>query len=265
MASLFDLGKFKAHFKDTRKSLVFMARTAEAAERYEDMCGFMKELVAWANTTREDLTVEERNLLSVAYKNVVGARRASFRTLNVTASEAKDDANALVVEYRKQVEDELNKISREVLDLLVTTLIKIAQNSTAADKNESSVFYLKMAGDYYRYLAEFVNDKEVEQNAREFYSKAMEIANTTLDATHPIRLGLALNFSVCYYEILKDKKQACDLAKSAFDLAIAGLDKLPEASYKDSTLIMQLLRDNLTLWTSGDNAEGDINVEDVEP
>jgi len=74
---------------------------------------------------------------------------------------------------------------------------------------------------------------------------------------HPIRLGLALNFSVCYYEILKDQSKACELAKSAFDAAISKLDSIDEASYKDSTLIMQLLRDNLTLWTTTDNNEDD--------
>lgn len=243
-----------------------MARTAEAAERYEDMCSFMTELVKWADNQKEkqDLTVEERNLLSVAYKNVVGARRASFRTLNVSASETKETENALVVEYRKQVETELNRICKEVLNLL-DTLNTNSENSEAKDKDESRVFYLKMAGDYYRYLAEFVEDKEIDTKAGEFYGKAMSIAEQHLEATHPIRLGLALNYSVCYYEILKDKKRACDLAKSAFDLAIAGLDKLPEASYKDSTLIMQLLRDNLTLWTSSENPDGeDLAVEDVD-
>jgi 14-3-3 protein epsilon len=78
-----------------------------------------------------------------------------------------------------------------------------------------------------------------------------------LTPTHPIRLGLALNFSVFYYEILNSPDRACHLAKQAFDDAIAELDSLSEESYRDSTLIMQLLRDNLTLWTSSDNAEGE--------
>ncbi|GAA5945637.1 hypothetical protein JCM21900_004668, partial [Sporobolomyces salmonicolor] len=79
---------------------------------------------------------------------------------------------------------------------------------------------------------------------------ASTIASTELPPTHPIRLGLALNFSVFYYEILNSPDKACSLAKLAFDDAIAELDTLSEESYKDSTLIMQLLRDNLTLWTS---------------
>ncbi|KAG1094007.1 hypothetical protein G6F42_018838 [Rhizopus arrhizus] len=110
-----------------------------------------------------------------------------------------------------------------------------------------------MMGDYHRYLAEFLTSesrKESATQAHEAYKTATEIAQTELAPTHPIRLGLALNFSVFYYEILNSPDRACHLAKQAFDDAIAELDTLSEESYKDSTLIMQLLRDNLTLWTS---------------
>lgn len=126
-------------------------------------------------------------------------------------------------------------------------------------------------GDYHRYLAEFaIGDKRKESadKSLEAYKNATEVAQTDLAPTHPIRLGLALNFSVFYYEILNSPDQACHLAKQAFDDAIAGkydelfaafergenfgltghnteLDTLSEESYKDSTLIMQLLRDNL--------------------
>lgn len=82
---------------------------------------------------------------------------------------------------------------------------------------------------------------------------ATDVAQTELTPTHPIRLGLALNFSVFYYEILNSPDRACHLAKQAFDDAIAELDSLSEESYRDSTLIMQLLRDNLTLWTSAES------------
>jgi 14-3-3 protein epsilon len=251
----FNLATFQELFKDERKDLVFMARTAETAERYEDMCQFMRALVEWTNNNSGvDLTVEERNLLSVAYKNVIGARRASWRTLNV--DERKDDE--LIVEYKKQVENELNVICLDVLDLLENILVK-----NCSKEEEGRVFYLKMTGDYYRYMAEFVTEKGYDKKAADYYKQALQIAEGALPPTNPIRLGLALNYSVCFYEILKDKKRACELAKSAFDQAISKLDKLEETQYKDSTLIMQLLRDNLTLWTS-DNTESDnVKVEDV--
>lgn len=90
---------------------------------------------------------------------------------------------------------------------------------------------------------------------------ATDVAQSELTPTHPIRLGLALNFSVFYYEILNSPDRACHLAKQAFDDAIAELDSLSEESYRDSTLIMQLLRDNLTLWTSSDGGETEAAAE----
>jgi len=97
----------------------------------------------------------------------------------------------------------------------------------------------------------------VTDDSRKSYQEAFDIAKSKMQPTHPIRLGLALNFSVFYYEILNSPDRACHLAKQAFDDAIAELDTLNEDSYKDSTLIMQLLRDNLTLWTSDTAGEGD--------
>eukprot|EP00457_Paulinella_chromatophora_P010458 gb/GEZN01010562.1/.p1 GENE.gb/GEZN01010562.1/~~gb/GEZN01010562.1/.p1 ORF type:complete len:257 (+),score=52.53 gb/GEZN01010562.1/:198-968(+) len=255
MASSFDLEKFQAiwNTKDkagVRADIITMAKHAEHAERYEDMCHFMRELV---NVADSPLVVDERNLLSVAYKNVIGARRASWRTL--MASDKKDEA--LTSEYRRQVEAEMTAVCQDVLQILK----KVVEGTS--DKEER-VFYLKMTGDYYRYLAEFTaGEKELEEsknNAGKYYKEAMDLAQDGMNATHPIRLGLALNYSVCQYEILKNKKHACSLARKAFDDAIQKLDQLDENSYKDSTLIMQLLRDNLTLWTSdseGDDAEAD--------
>lgn len=109
-----------------------------------------------------------------------------------------------------------------------------------------------MKGDYFRYLGEFLTGdkrKNVIQLAQEAYKVASN-ESEALKTTHPIRLGLALNYSVFYYEILNSPDHACKLAKAAFDNAIADLDGLEEDEYRDSATIMQLLRDNLTLWTS---------------
>jgi len=224
--------------------LVELIRVAETAERYEDMCKFVKQLVESKSSKGEDLDVDERNLLSVAYKNVVGAKRASWRTLSGGFDDADEE---LLNKYKKIVEDELEAICKEVLSLLTDHLCK----NVKGNGDETEVFYLKMCGDYYRYLSEFRTESdEYKENAEKFYKNAMDVAEANLNETHPTRLGLALNFSVCYYEILKEPEKACDLAKKSFDAAIEKLDDLNDSSYKDSTLIMQLLRDNLTLWTS---------------
>jgi len=232
------------------KKLVELVRVAETAERYEDMCKFVEKLVKMKSEKGEDLDVDERNLLSVAYKNVVGAKRASWRTLAGGFDEADEE---LLKKYKTIVENELEAICQEVLSLLKDHLCK----NVKGNGDETEVFYLKMCGDYYRYLSEFkTDDKEVKANAEKYYREAMDVAEANLNETHPTRLGLALNFSVCYYEILKEPEKACDLAKKSFDAAIEKLDTLQDSSYKDSTLIMQLLRDNLTLWTSSQD-DGD--------
>jgi len=239
--------------KMTDAELLAMAQLAESAERYEDMCKFMHALVGKKTKAKQSPNEKERNLLSVAYKNVVGSKRQSWRTLKSGSFQDLDPKT--VEDYRKLVEDELKEVCTQVLDLLKDTISIVKDDDDASA--EHKVFYLKMCGDYYRYLAEFAEeDKSNKDNAEKYYKEAFELAKEKLPETHPTRLGLALNFSVCYYEILRKKDEACSLAKEAFDAAIEKLDTLNDASYKDSTLIMQLLRDNLTLWTS-ENEEAD--------
>jgi len=207
--------------------------------------------------TGAELTNEERNLLSVAYKNVVGARRSSWRVISSIEqkTEGSEKKQQMAREYREKVEKELKDICNDVLALLDKYLIPKAANP------ESKVFYLKMKGDYFRYLAEVASGDDrnaVVESSQKAYQEAYDVAKSKMQPTHPSRLGLALNFSVFFYEILNSPDRACQLAKQAFDDAIAELDTLNEDSYKDSTLIMQLLRDNLTLWTSdtgGDEAD----------
>merc|ERR1711977_579814 len=252
-----------------REECVYMAKLAEQAERYDEMVEEMKKVAQMVD--EKELSVEERNLLSVAYKNVIGARRASWRIISSIEqkeeSKGNNDNATRIKKYRSVVEKELTDTCSSILNLLDTYLI---HNSASG---ESKVFYLKMKGDYHRYLAEFKIGQERKEAAEQTliaYKAAQDISLEELAPTHPIRLGLALNFSVFYYEILNSPERACHLAKQAFDDSIAELDTLGEDSYKDSTLIMQLLRDNLTLWTSDmqdladDKEGGDMRVEEAE-
>jgi len=240
-------------------TLILLAKWAESAERYDDMANYMQE-VTKADT---NLSQEVRNLLSVAYKNVVGARRSSWRVLSsleTKVSNANEEAKVnLARTYKAKVEAELTELCDTVLSLLNDYLIP------SATESESKVFYMKMKGDYYRYLAEVANEAKkasVVEQSQKSYFEATEVADE-LDPTHPVRLGLALNYSVFFYEIEGNPDKACKLAKDSFDKAVAELDNLDQESYKDSTLIMQLLRDNLTLWMSEqDDAEDNAGDKD---
>jgi 14-3-3 protein epsilon len=252
--------------EESHEELVYMAKLTEQAERYSDMVAYMKKVAL----LDAQLTVEERNLLSVAYKNYIGAPRASWRIINSIEQKEESKGNErnvrLVQQYRKKIEAELAGICQDILNVLDKHLVPISESH-----GESHVFYLKMKGDYHRYHAEFAGGddrKEQAEKSLSAYQAATEKANTDLAPTHPIRLGLALNFSVFYYEVLNMPDRACALAKQAFDDAIGELDDIREDTVKDSTLIMQLLRDNLTLWTSHDD-ENDAKpdgtqVEDVD-
>jgi len=237
-----------------RDELLYLARLAEQSERYEEMVQYV---AAFVKKEDRDLSVEERNILSVAYKNVVGTRRQAWRVLH--SIEGKEerrnnlDNKARAERYRRDIETELVRMCGEILKLIDERLLVNASNA------EARVFYHKMKGDYYRYVCEFAQGAlrdEHSQKALASYQDAMNVASNELPPTHPTRLGLALNFSVFYYEIMQNQAKACEMAKQAFDDAIPELDNISEESYKDSTLIMQLLRDNLTLWTSEAADEG---------
>jgi len=144
-----------------REENVYMAKLAEQAERYEEMVEFMEKVSAAADN--EELTVEERNLLSVAYKNVIGARRASWRIISSIEqkeeSRGNEDHVAVIRDYRSKIESELSNICDGILKLLDSRLIP------SASSGDSKVFYLKMKGDYHRYLAEFKTGAERKEAA----------------------------------------------------------------------------------------------------
>nr|XP_034891968.1 14-3-3-like protein [Populus alba] len=144
-----------------REESVYMAKLAEQAERYEEMVEYMEKVSA--SLENEELTVEERNLLSVAYKNVIGARRASWRIISSIEqkeeSRGNEDHVSVIRDYRAKIETELSSICDGILKLLDSRLIP------TASAGDSKVFYLKMKGDYHRYLAEFKTGAERKEAA----------------------------------------------------------------------------------------------------
>ena len=234
---------------------IYLARVAEQCERHEDMCNFLKILTK----KNADLTNEERNLLSVGYKHVIGGRRNAYRAVHAISQNSKYS------EHLSALEDYKKKIVKETADICEDLVKLIDDHFTpnAKGKLESEVFFHKMKGDYYRYLAEVSQAPELEdvkQKALGAYQKASIAADELAEQepkqpSHPVRLGLALNFSVFYYEIMNDQEKATAMAKKTFDEAISNLDDMKEEDYKDAALILQLLRDNITIWTSNEEEE----------
>ena len=231
--------------------LLKKARLLDISERYKDMASVTKESIINCHENGLEITAQHRNYFSVAHKNLISSLRSSWRVLfheRQKLDETDQDDIDLTAEILTAVEQELFEICDDVLD----TIQKYAIPKLESTKIEHNVFFLKMKGDYYRYKAEVLQGemkRKMADSAKENYVSAREIADV-LSATNPVRLGLYLNYSVFNYEILCNTETACKMARTAFEAAIADLDNLSEEHYKESTLIMQLLRDNLTLWSS---------------
>ena len=228
---------------------IYLAMLAEQCNRFEEMVEFLEEML---KSRDKDLNGDERNLLSIAYKNSVSSRRTALRTIMAyeTKEKKKDSSNFLpyIQEYRKKVEDELTKKCQNVIKSIDTQLLKKAED------DEAKVFYIKMKGDYNRYIAEYAGDDlkaKVAEDALNAYNDASSIAKN-LPVLNPIALGLALNFSVFYFEVKNDHDTACKIASEAIDKADKELPNIDEDAEenRDTVSIVNLLKENLEMWKS---------------
>jgi 14-3-3 protein epsilon len=231
---------------------VYLAMLAEQCNRFEDMMQFLEDMV---QGKKDDLSSDERNLLSIAYKNSISLRRQAIRTLLAYEMKEKKREESLylnyIIEYKKKVEKELEELCLRIIKNIDTHLVPRAKDS------EAKVFYHKMIADYYRYIAENVSGeskKSFSEHSRKSYESASQIAKE-LPISNPIKLGLALNYSVFYYEVLTDQETACNIAKETLDQVKSNLANVDEEDeeYKDAFSIINLLQENLNMWTT----EGD--------
>ena len=235
----------------TREEYVYLAKLYERAERFPDMVKAINKYVE----LDPKLTKDERNILSTGYKNIISDKRASWRLLNsMERKEEKKNSSQIanIREVKENIERELNQICDQIQNVIDKYLIPNASDS------ETKVFFLKLKGDYYRYKCEFASGKDFDDacaKAEKVYKEAYEIANKDIPITNSTRLGLYLNYSVFYYEIRGLREEACTIAKTAFDESMKVLDDLEKSKAKDTLLIIQLLKENLILWSNEMNEE----------
>ena len=235
----------------TREEYVYLAKLYERAERFPDMVQSINKFVE----LDPKLSKDERIILSAGYKNIISGKRSSWRLLNgLERKEEKKNSKQIenIHEVKANLKKELDQICEQIQNIIDKYLLPNASNS------ETKVFYLKLKGDYYRYKCEFDADEDFPttcDKAEKVYKEAYEIANKDLPITNPIRIGLALNYSVFYYEIKGLKEEACSIAKNAFDESMKVLDDLEKSKAKETLLIIQLLKENLILWNNEMNEE----------
>jgi len=278
------------------KQLLEFAKVCENAERFDDMSEIMKQIVEKAHANKQPLQEEHQSLMSVAFKNVVGDLRKAMRKLELEEEKEEYKElqtaykNRIINQVKVQCKSVIDLLTQNLLDsefvnshnnawaqaaidnanedsvknaeegkkeTVLQEIFKAKLDAVTVKKLEAQTFYLKMLGDYWRYLSEAAPSGGSKDSAHKNYEAAWKMAKSFMAPTHPTRLGLALNSSVFVQEIKKDTKKAQEIAKEAFESAIQSLDTLNDNSYKDSTLIMQLLRDNLTIWqeNKADNGE----------
>ena len=235
----------------TREEYVYLAKLYERAERFPEMVQSINKFVE----LDPKLSKDERIILSAGYKNIISGKRSSWRLLNgLERKEEKKNSKQIenIHEVKANLKKELDKICEQIQNIIDKYLLPNASNS------ETKVFYLKLKGDYYRYKCEFDADEDFPttcDKAEKVYKEAYEIANKDLPITNSIRIGLALNYSVFYYEIKGLKEEACSIAKNAFDESMKVLDDLEKSKAKETLLIIQLLKENLILWNNEMNEE----------
>ena len=218
-----------------REVNVFMAKVAQECGKNEECVNYMKEVI---NQGRP-LSYNERNLISAAYKGIVGPLRDSLRLLQEDNHDY--DVSSAIIE----ISELLSSKCDEVINLIRSTLLP------SVTEPEVRIFYIKMVADYYRYKWEGTPDKnrpEVAQKCRESYQEAMTLANTSLPTYHPLKLGLSLNFAVFIYEILGETSEAYELASQAYTEAGTGINQLSPESKEEATHTMELLNENIQLW-----------------
>lgn len=232
---------------DSKETYLWKAKLAQEANRYEDMAKYMKLVIETGAPTAKD----EDNMLAVAYKRVLDMKRSSRRTL--LSVEQKDGIApweaAVARRYRSRIDGELR--------LLCTEMLNVVRGWLSSDRAGSSdpatdVFYWKLRGDYGRYAAEATYDPAertaVISESRAAYEQADQLGREKLRPVDPVRLGLMLNYSVFLYQVCQQRQRGHDVAKRAYENAVNEIDNIDDNMYYDSTLILRLIRDNLTIW-----------------
>nr|BAH29713.1 14-3-3 protein [Dicyema japonicum]BAJ09728.1 14-3-3 protein [Dicyema japonicum] len=219
----------------------------DQAFRSSDTCTLIEDYLS--DKTLDDVPENVRNCMSSCCKNNVSQYRNGVRTLDAL-SRREEYKGGIAPEVIEQIRGDCVE---KILDG-VAFACRIAERLAHMSSLEVKVFAHKMKGDYNRYAAEvLVSSEKYVEISRNAYTDAEELAKN-LSPQHTLRLGLALNSSVFYYEIMNNSMKAMQVAKDAFAQAHVDMED-EDMINPDSANILQLIKDNMDLWGRKDDSD----------
>ncbi len=214
----------------------------------------VKALESYINSENGVVDKEIKNFLSVAYKNRINKVRNALRITKSHENKLTGEEDKIFLsytqEYNSKLENELTKICKETILFIDLNLIP------NASKDEDKAYFYKLKGDYNRYIAEFAKDNllnEATDMAKKAYQDGIELIKEK-EGINPVKLGLALNYSVFLHEICKEPENAKEVGEKAIKEAEIGYDKLEENEENYETFsIFNMLKENLEMWEKEEN------------
>jgi 14-3-3 protein epsilon len=225
--------------------IFYLARVADKLDRPYDVVERMNQLIG----LRARLNADERNLWASGHRSQANSVRESIRVFEECIRDPAGCGEALAIQIiRAKLQDyrrELESLCLAAIRQIETVLLPDAADAVG------SAFYRKMAGDFYRYLAEASTARERTQwaeRAEQAYRTALALAAREMTRSHPLYLEIAVNFAVCMYDLRGHHKAAIRFAHQTFNDAVKTVDGLAPQPHEEATALMQLLRENLTEW-----------------
>ena len=231
------------------KKLIYLSMIADQANKFDDMAEFMKK---FASERIDDLSFDERNIMNTAFKKLIDLNRSAIRTIIVNENKEKKRDNSLylsyILEYKEFILDDLIGECQDIIKFIEKICLPKAK------ENESKSYYLKMLGDYNRYIAEFVEGSlknKIIDNCNKYYLEAdKELKNISF--INPNKLELLLKTSFFYSEIMNDSQKAINLLEIAVRKyeEEKKINKINEESdeFKESKNLYNLMKENLDMW-----------------
>jgi tetratricopeptide (TPR) repeat protein len=216
--------------------------------RYKEAIDYIERLIRLKPT----LVQSECRLFELAFKSAIDPIRRSMQSLvtfyNAEIEEGHVTKAEMIDRQKTLAHEELKELCNRAIGLIRTFLVPNASDA------KLKVFLFKGLGDYLRYVAEFESGENFASDVEESYKKAIEIGDSNLMKSDPMRLGVILNYAVFKFEHLKKVTEAVEMLQRARTDAEIDLPDLTPAEQAASLDVLAAMRTNLVVWFDDDES-----------